>query len=50
MVPVVKCSTTHHFTVMFEVLKSVVLKIQVVWDVMLCCWKSLGLLVNMKTL
>jgi hypothetical protein len=49
-VSVVKWSTTHRFTVMSEVLKSVVLKIQVVWDVMLCCWKSLGLLVNMKTL
>jgi len=50
VVPVVKCSTTHQFTVIYEVLKSVVLKIQVVWNVMLCCWKGLGLLVNVKTL
>jgi len=47
---VVKRLTTHQFTVIFEILNSVVLKIQVVWDVMLCSWKSLGLLVNMKTL
>lgn len=37
---VVKCWITHQFTVMFEALKSVVLKIQGVWDVLLCCWKS----------
>jgi hypothetical protein len=50
MVSVIKFSTTHQYTVMFEVLKSVVLKIQFVWDVMLCHCASLGLIMNVKTL